>query len=100
MDQPPDVLTLDHFLPLVGRTFAVDGSTDEPPFSLVEAKPITTPEYPGRLREAFALTFEAETAVPEQGSRSFDLPGIGATEIFLVPSARRGPTIVYEAVFN
>ena len=100
MDQPPALLTLDDFLPLVGQSFAVEGSPDTACFALVEAKSLKVQEYPGRQREAFALTFHCTTTPAEQGPRLLDLPGIGATEIFLVPIAAHEAATVYEAVFN
>ncbi|WP_395684409.1 DUF6916 family protein [Dokdonella sp.] len=51
--------------------------------------------------EQFALLFKVEEpGVPQQGSYAVEFDGEDAREIFLVPVAREGLRIAYEAVFN
>jgi uncharacterized protein DUF6916 len=51
--------------------------------------------------EHFSLLFHAETAAtPQQGSYAVTFADGVCWEIFLVPVAREGARVVYEAVFN
>ncbi len=51
--------------------------------------------------EQFALLFKAdEPGHPQQGNYEVEFDGDEARWIFLVPVAREGARIVYEAVFN
>ncbi len=98
MDIP--LLSLATFVPFVGGTFGVNDVPGQPAYTLVAAEPITAPSHPGLQREPFVLTFHADTPEPAQGIRIFDVPGVGSTEIFLVPIAHDGVVTTYEAVFN
>jgi hypothetical protein len=51
--------------------------------------------------EQFALLFKVdEPGVPQQGNYAVVFEGEDARDIFLVPVAREGARIAYEAVFN
>jgi hypothetical protein len=51
--------------------------------------------------EQFALLFKVEeSGVPHQGNYAVLFDGEDAREIFLVPVARAGAQVAYEAVFN
>lgn len=99
MEAAANLLTLDQFLPIIGKVFAAGTAPDQPGYALVDARPLPIHDYPGRQRDAFVLTFRANTPEPAQGVRVFDLPGIGPTEIFLVPVEQADGTMIYEAVF-
>lgn len=51
--------------------------------------------------EQFALLFKVEEpGRPQQGNHAVEFDGDDARDIFLVPVAREGAQVLYEAVFN
>jgi hypothetical protein len=51
--------------------------------------------------EVFSLLFHAHVpGTPQQGSHEVTFAGGASWDIFLVPIAREGTQVVYEAVFN
>ncbi len=94
------LLTLDHFVPLIGEQFrfehdALCGQTA----ALIEASPINGPEFGGR--RPFTLLFEAP-AEPMLSQRTYRVsnPAFASLELFIVPVGLSPSGIRYEAIFN
>lgn len=95
-----DPFTLARFAPLVGSGFTLwlDDET-QLPARLVEARRGGAAAPGGR--QPFSLTFEAppEPALPQHIYR-LQHPQLEALDLFLVPVARTGTGLHYEAVFG
>lgn len=100
-------LTLADFEPAVGEPFVLPVGTfagyDQPvTITLIAAK--AGPIYPGQppeRRQPFGLIFRGEPHVSlEQGMYPFEHARLGLLTLFIVPIARTGDTLEYEAIFN
>lgn len=69
--------------------------------TLIEVSPLKAQNFPGMLRAPFSLLFKSQSPVilPQRIYRMSNAT-IGSQDIFLVPVARDGAAIVYQAVFN
>lgn len=93
-------LTLEDFTPYLAEPFALVGN-DAAPFILREAKPLPDRSGGAVPRPPFVLLFAVDDPTPRgQGSYMLAHPARGTVELFLVPVARDGDSILYEAVFN
>jgi hypothetical protein len=92
-------MTVDSFLPAVGRPFAIDVGDGRLDLELVEARALTT-EAPAGHRAPFRLEFRGP-AEPVLGQRIHRLESdvLGPLEIFLVPVGRDAGGATYEAIF-
>ena len=95
-----DLLTLEHFTPLVNDTFNAGLEGMDVPFVLVEARAIE-----GRgadaLRAPFSLLFRNTSAFlfPQQ-TYAMRHERLGEVGIFLVPVAQERAGFLYQAIFN
>jgi hypothetical protein len=96
------VLHIDTFAPHVGEAFDVVLGEASAGLTLIEARPLPVAGVvSGLLRLPFSLLFRsASMIVLPQKIYRLKNAGLGALDIFLVPIARDGAGIVYEAVFN
>lgn len=96
---PPD-LERGFFEPHVGSAFAMEvaeGETVE--LELVSVSALSP--MPGSRRQPFTLLFRSrEPAVRPQRIYPLGHPVLGRLQIFLVPVARAGAGVHYEAIFN
>jgi hypothetical protein len=94
-------LTLQHFAEHLNKHFTVATEHGDTAFTLMEARPLSTPLLQGMTRSPFSLLFHnASQVLFPQGIYRMGHPDIGEVEIFLVPVARHEPGFVYQAVFN
>lgn len=89
------ILTPEHFDPLVGERFAVNGTADV--LALLDVSRLNSPSP--RV-QPFALIFTSRTHQLTQAIFRVAHPALGEFDLFLVPLQpdARGP--IYEAVFN
>lgn len=91
-------LTLATFEPLVGDRFAVDGAAAD--LALVLHSATAAGEWPGG-RDPFSLVFVGPgEPLLAQAIYALRHAELGRLEIFLVPVARDGAGVRYEAVFT
>ena len=99
-----DLLSLDHFRPLVGRVFRlpeVEGV--ELRLSIAAPLPIRKPTSPtaGLSRAPFELIFLGPKApILRQQIHRLDAEGLEPLEIFIVPIGPIEDTMGYQAIFN
>ena len=95
-------MTLDEFLPLVGKRMVADCTPDEVPLTLVEASPSRT--TPGDVRPPFLLIFRSDlNALLTDGIYTVTGPGFGPDYIAitsLIAPRNGSPGYYYQAVFN
>ena len=93
------MLTYEDFVPLAGQDFtpvSIDGSE---PLILSEVVP-GPPASAGYPRQPFSLLFHRNGPPVEQCIWRLAHATLGEIEIFLVPVARNGDTVTYEAIFT
>ena len=90
-------LTLGHFEPLVGTTFAI---SEPAAVELVLAEATSAGEWPGG-RQPFRLLFRGprEPLLPQSIYR-LEHGALGPLEIFIVPIRRDDESTSYEAIFT
>jgi hypothetical protein len=89
-------LTVDSFLPAVGRPFAVGDGLE---LELVEARALTA-QAPDGFRTPFRLEFRGPAEpVLEQRIHRLEHESLGTLEIFLVPVGANATGTTYEAIF-
>jgi hypothetical protein len=95
-----DKLTVDDFLPEVGREFPVASRGQGMALQLTSATP-SRRAASGTSRAGFSLLFRAPVAFGvAQGTFRVVHPRLGALDIFLVPVGATAETVEFEAVFN
>jgi Domain of unknown function (DUF6916) len=93
--------TYEGFASHINETFevALGGATVE--MTLVQATKGQPRDWEGLRKEPFSLLFKCgKPVVFPQRLYSFQNPGFGKMDIFIVPIARDRDGIVYQAVFN
>ena len=96
-----NLLPIQRFAAAANETFDVLLGEAAVTMTLVEVKPLPPHPYPGMLREPFSLLFRcASPVILPQKSYHMKNPTVGAHHIFLVPVAKAGPDVMYQAVFN
>ena len=95
-----NVLTLEHFATRVNDTF-VAVSDGNAAFILREVRPLQSATPEGMLRAPFSLLFHNSSPIL-YSQKIFQLQhdAFGEVGIFLVPVARDGHGVLYQAVFN
>ena len=95
-----DLLTLDHFSPLVNETFLAALEGMDVPFVLVEARALGT-QAGAAMRTPFSLLFRNTSAFlfPQQ-TYAMRHERLGDVGMFLVPVAQERAGFLYQAVFN
>jgi hypothetical protein len=95
------LLSLQDFAAAANQEFSLALGGASMTVTLIEVKPLAPKPFPGMLREPFSLLFKSMSQIilPQKIYR-LENPALGALDIFLVPVARDGPAIVYQAVFN
>jgi hypothetical protein len=99
-----DTFTIDTFAPLAGSSFALAAPDGQVAFELIEVRPRGDAPDTGIAgqRAPFSLLFLArslQTPLP-QGSYAIEHDELGDFELFVVPVARDGDGVRYEAVFG
>lgn len=95
-----DKLTVDDFLPDVGREFPVESGGRSLALELMSATP-SRRIASGTSRAGFSLLFRAPTAFGvAQGTFRVVHPRFGPLDIFLVPVGATTETVELEAIFN
>jgi len=90
--------TLERFAPLVGEQFAIQvPELGAQAAALLEAKALRGAHPQGR--QAFSLLFRSSVLLPQR-TYALSHPALGELALFLVPVARGGDGVQYEAVFN
>jgi hypothetical protein len=94
-----DRLTVESFLPEVGRPFVARGGEERLELELIAAQALGA-QVPDRLRAPFRLEFRgpAEPVLAQQIQR-LENEALGVLEIFLVPVGRDAAATTYEAIF-
>lgn len=95
------LLSVQNFAGAANQEFEISIGETAMTVTLIEVKPLQQRGYPGMMREPFSLLFKSASPVilPQKMYRMKN-PAIGALDMFLVPIAREGTAIVYQAVFN
>jgi len=97
---PDELLTIEMFSDKVEQAFVLD-EPDAPPieFKLTEATPINN--YAKAARAPFSLLFttRGDLILPQRLYRLRN-ETLGALTIFVVPIAKAGDTVTYQAIFN
>lgn len=97
-----DVLTLDLFRPLVGRSFRLSNE-DGVELRLSAAEPLPAPKYATAvpLRASFELIFLGpKTPLLPQMIHRMETEGVDPLEIFIVPIGPIEDAMGYQAIFN
>lgn len=98
----PESMRYEDFLAQLARECSLRysvGDASEPAFPAVLAEVGERRERQGF--ELFSLLFHAQTAgTPQQGNHAVAFADGVSWDIFLVPIAREGTRVVYEAIFN
>jgi hypothetical protein len=96
------VLHIDTFAPRLGEAFDITLGEASAPLTLIDAQPLPAAgPVGGLLRSPFSLLFRsASMVVLPQKIYRLKNDSLGALDIFLVPIARDGAGVVYQAVFN
>lgn len=89
------------FAGAANQEFQINMGTSAMTVTLIEVSPLKAQPFPGMLREPFSLLFKSESSVilPQKLYR-MENAAVGSHDIFLVPVARDGAAVVYQAVFN
>jgi hypothetical protein len=100
MDDPMDLLTLEHFAGCVNETFHAALNDMEVEFVLVEARPLENTAK-NAMRAPFSLLFRNTSPIlfPQQ-IYPMRHPRVGELGIFLVPIAQERAGFLYQAIFN
>jgi hypothetical protein len=95
-------LVFEDFADKVEQVFVIsDRDVPAIPLTLVEAELLSARRGMPGIRLPFSLTFLAkDPRVLPQRIYRFEHNGLGAMEIFLVPSAKDGQGVTYTATFN
>ncbi len=97
---PDELLTFEMFSDKVDQTFVLD-EPDAPPIELklIEATPITN--YTRAARAPFSLLFttRGDLILPQRLYR-LRHEALGTLTIFIVPIAKAGGAVTYQAIFN
>ncbi|OYY88962.1 MAG: hypothetical protein B7Y45_13595 [Sphingomonas sp. 28-66-16] len=95
------LMSIQDFAGAANETFELSVGEAAMPLTLIEVKPLPTKPVAGMLRAPFSLLFKSESPVilPQRIYRVKNA-AMGALDVFLVPVARDGPAVVYQAVFN
>jgi hypothetical protein len=89
-------LTVDSFLPAVGRPFVAGDGLE---LELVDARALTA-QAPDGFRTPFRLEFRGPTEpLLEQRIHRLEHESLGTLEIFLVPVGANATGTTYEAIF-
>ncbi|WP_448663966.1 DUF6916 family protein [Sphingomonas sp. CJ20] len=93
--------TIQTFAAAANQEFEVDMGTSALSVTLIEVKPLPMHRFIGQTRDPFSLLFKSRSSIilPQRTYRVKN-PAIGELDMFLVPVARDGADIVYQAVFN
>jgi hypothetical protein len=96
-----ELLSIQTFAGAANQEFALHLGEATIAVTLIEVKPLPPRAVPGAMREPFSLLFKSMSQIilPQKIYR-LDNPTIGALDIFLVPVARDGTAVVYQAIFN
>jgi hypothetical protein len=95
-----ELLTIDMFSDKIGHAFVVEEAGIPPlELKLAEVKPLQN--FAAAARAPFSLLFTSQgDLMLRQGTYSLRQATLGLQSIFLVPVARQGNVVTYEAVFN
>lgn len=88
-------LTPEHFEPLVGTSFAVNGIAD-----VLRLLTVQRLKSPSSRAQPFSLMFTSTTHRLEQTTFHLTHPALGEFELFIVPLQPDAAGPRYEAVFN
>ena len=94
---PLPSLTLAHFTPHIGQSFALASEQAPGKLRLLSAQSSRHPQHAGR--QGFSLVFAGQAALT-QAVHHLVHPGLGALDIFLVPIGPGEQGQQYEAIFN
>jgi hypothetical protein len=93
--------TFEGFAPFLNATFSVGLGESTVEMTLIEATKGKPQQWEGLRKEPFSLIFKcASPVILPQKLYSFENPGFGKMEIFIVPVGRQRDGVVYQAVFN
>jgi hypothetical protein len=89
------------FAGAANQEFQISLGTSTMTVTLIEISPLKPHVFPGMSREPFSLLFKSESSLilPQKLYR-MDNAALGSQDMFLVPVARDGSAVVYQAVFN
>jgi hypothetical protein len=94
-----DLLSIQNFAGAANQEFALNMGDSTMTMTLIEVKPL--PVQRGLLRAPFSLLFKcASPVILPQKTYKLNNATTGALDVFLVPVARDGAAIVYQAVYN
>ena len=94
-----ELLTLDKFSDKVGQAFVIE-EADFPPIELTLTEASALRNYSNVQRGPFSLIFTSKGDVLPQRMYALRHDSLGLQSIFLVPIARDGDTVSYQALFN
>lgn len=94
-------LSVQDFAAAANQEFEISMGEAAMTVTLIEVKPLPPQGYPGMMREPFSLLFKSQSPVilPQKQYRLKNAQ-MGNLDIFLVPIARDGPAIVYQALYS
>ena len=102
MTDLPPLLLIEHFQPALGQDFTIpcdDGSLYR--LRLADIKPLPDHPYPNQVRAPFSLFFTGSGPhVLDQGIYRLTNPVLGQVDITLVPIARLGDDVRYQASYT
>ena len=95
------LLSIQNFAGAANQQFEISMGETAMTVTLIEVKPLPVSAFPGMMREPFSLLFKSASPIilPQRTYRVKNAT-IGALDMFLVPVAREGAAVVYQAVFN
>lgn len=92
-------LSIQDFAGAANQEFSLDMGAATMALTLIEVKPL--PVHPGLMRAPFSLLFKcASPVILPQKTYKLKHAATGPLDMFLVPVARDGAAIVYQAVYN
>ncbi|AJP72626.1 DUF6916 family protein [Sphingomonas hengshuiensis] len=96
-----EIRTIHSFASAANQEFEIDMGASAVTATLIEVKPLQSYKFIGQRRDPFSLLFRSRSPVilPQKTYRVKN-PTLGELDMFLVPVAREGADIVYQAVFN
>ena len=94
---PLPSLTLAHFAPHIGQSFALTSEQAPASLRLLSAQSSRHPQHAGR--QGFSLVFAGQAALT-QAVHHLVHPSLGALDVFLVPIGPGEQGQQYEAIFN
>jgi hypothetical protein len=93
------LLSIQDFAGAANQEFALDMGESTMALTLIEVKPL--PVQRGLMRAPFSLLFKcASPVILPQKTYRLKSAATGALSMFLVPVARDGAAIVYQAVYS